>query len=102
MIRAEGLCEGLVCVPRGKHGIQGIRNQTLRQHLFGRTRNLVLRCRQADRASRLLKRLHVHGLIADIPRTRRWRLTAHGTVLIAVILTCHYEKYPELLLALAT
>jgi len=43
----------------------------------------------------------VHGLIAKIPHSRRWRLTSRGTVVITAILKCHYEKYPELLAAFA-
>ena len=27
---------------------------------------------------RCFRRLHAHGLIATIPRTRRWRVTAYG------------------------
>jgi hypothetical protein len=98
----EEYVELFAALLRGEHAIHGIRNQTLRQHLFGETRNRVLRRRQANRTSRLLKRLHVHGLVAKIPRTRPWRLTAHGTVVITTVLKCHYQKYPELLLALAT
>ena len=30
------------------------------------------------RQARLLHRLHVYGLIAKIPRSRRWRVTAFG------------------------
>jgi hypothetical protein len=87
---------------RGEHAIHGIRNQSLRELLFGESRDPALRRRQANRVSRLLKRLHVHGLTAKIPHTRRWRLTAHGAVVITTILKCHYERYPELLAALAT
>ncbi len=94
--------ELLAALLRGEHAIHGIRKETVRQHLFGETRNPVLRRRQANRTSRLLKRLHVHGLIAKIPRTRRWRLTAPGTLVITAILKCHYEKYPQLLAALAS
>ena len=86
---------------RGEHAIHGIRNGDVREHLFGRAQSAVLRRRHANRTSRLLKRLHVHGLIGKIPHSRRWRLTARGTVVITTILKCHYEKYPELLAALA-
>jgi len=93
--------EVFVALLRGEHAIDGIRNETLRRHLFGDAREPQLRRRQANRTSRLLKRLHVHGLIGKVPRSRRWRLTARGIVAITTILKCHYEKYPELLAALA-
>ena len=86
---------------RGEHTLHGMRNQDVRQQLFGTTNDRDLRRRQANKVSRLFRRLHVHGLLAKIPRTRRWRLTKHGTLLISVFLKCHYEKYPELLAALA-
>jgi hypothetical protein len=90
-----------VALLRGEHAIHGIRNANVRAHLFGEARSAVVRRRHANRTSRLLKRLHVHGLIAKIPHSRRWRLTARGTVVITVIMKCHYEKYPELLAFLA-
>ena len=34
--------------------------------------------RQSAQISRLLCRLHVYGLVAKIPRSRRWRVTAFG------------------------
>lgn len=93
--------ELFVALLRGEHAIHGIRNQDIRRQLFGDPRNPALRRRHANRASRLLKRLHVHGLIAKVPRTRRWRLTVQGVAIITTILKCHYEKYPELLASLA-
>jgi len=86
---------------RGEHAIVGIRNADLRRELFGEPQSRILRKRHANRTGRLLKRLHVHGLIAKIPHSRRWRLTSRGTVVITAILKCHYEKYPELLAAFA-
>ena len=93
--------EVFVALLRGEHAIDGIRNENLRRHLFGDAREPQLRRRQANRTSRLLKRLHVHGLIGKVPHSRRWRLTARGIVAITTILKCHYEKYPELFAALA-
>jgi hypothetical protein len=33
----------------------------------------------SSKVSRILRRFHAHGLIAKIPRTRRWRVTVYGT-----------------------
>ena len=33
---------------------------------------------QSAQVSRLLHRLHVYGLVAKIPRSRRWRVSAFG------------------------
>jgi len=88
-------------VLRGEHAIHGIRNESVRCHLYGEARGAAVRRRQANRVGRLLKRLHVHGLIAKISHSRRWRLTSHGLVVATTILRYHYEKYPELLAELA-
>jgi len=86
---------------RGEHALQGIRNQDVRQELYGQPRDSALRRRHANRVSRLFRRLHVHGLLAKVPRTRRWRLTERGNLLITMFLQCHYTKYPTLLATLA-
>ncbi len=88
-------------VMRGEHLISGFRNRDLRCRLCrpgvtGRDRR-----RQAAGVSRLLKRLHVHGLIAKIPRSRRWRATAKGQPVMAMALTLHHEEYPRYLTAKA-
>jgi hypothetical protein len=81
---------------RGEHMIHGFRNRDLRDHLFpGSTTPEELR-RRSTRVSRLLKRLHVHGLVAKIPRSRRWRLTKTGQALMATVIAFHKETYPEL------
>ena len=87
---------------RGEHMLHGMRNEDVRRQLFGETKDRNLRRRHANKTTRLFRRLHVHGLLAKIPRSRRWRLTERGNLLISVFLKCHYEKYPELLAALAT
>jgi hypothetical protein len=86
---------------RGEHALQGICNRDVRRELFGETGDHDFRRRQANKVSRFLRRLHVHGLVAKIPRSRRWRLTVRGNLLVNVFLKCHYEQYPELLAALA-
>ena len=65
-------------VIRGEHALMGFRNQDIRRHLFTTPRTPDLQRRQANRVSRLLKRLHTHQLIAKIPRSRRWRVTKAG------------------------
>ena len=58
-------------VLRGEHVIQGFRNADIRHRLFKETEDGRERRRQSACVSRLFKRLHVHGLIAKIPRSRR-------------------------------
>ena len=78
-------------VLNGEHPLMGFCNQDIRQHLFTQPVSLAQRRRQANAISRLLKRLHVHGLIAGIPRSRRWRVTHSGHVTLATSLTLYHE-----------
>jgi len=81
--------ELFLAVFRGEHCLNGITNRSVCEHLApGRPVDR----RFSNRVSRLLKRLQVHGLIAKIPRSRRWRVSESGTRLIASILDIH-EKY---------
>ncbi len=45
--------------------------------------------------SRLLHRLHVYGLVAKIPRSRRWRVTALGHRVMAAALTLRHRDFPN-------
>ena len=58
-----------------------------------------LRCcvaKQSAKVSRLLKRFHIYGLIAKIPRTRRWRLTKKGWSLLSAAISLKEETFPAL------
>jgi hypothetical protein len=70
-------------VLRGEHLLRGFRNREVAKELFAEPRDAVRRRRISARVSRLLKRLRMHGCIAKIPRSRRWRVTADGQVLLA-------------------
>lgn len=74
----------------GDHLLRGLRNAEIRESLCGPVADPRERQRQANRVTRLLKRLHVRGLIAKIPRTRRWRVTAHGHQLLGTLVRLHY------------
>jgi hypothetical protein len=78
----------------GDHLIKGFRNADIRDLLYGPARNPQTRKRQANAITRLLKRLHVRGLIAKIQRTRRWRTTTRGQKLLSTIIQLHYHGLP--------
>jgi hypothetical protein len=84
-------------VMRGEHAIMGFRNRDVRGQLLPGGRDEVARRRQSARVSRQLKRLHVHGLIAKIPRTRRWRVTDAGHLLMSAAVRLREEYFPEAL-----
>jgi hypothetical protein len=78
----------------GDHLLRGFRNAAIREALWGRPRDRREDRRRARQVTRLLKRLHVRGLLAKIPRTRRWRVTARGQHLLRTIIQLHYHGLP--------
>lgn len=59
---------------------RGFRNRDLRAALFGDDSKSS--SPRSAASGRLLKRLHVRGLVAKIPRTHRWRVTDSGRQLL--------------------
>jgi hypothetical protein len=83
-------------IMRGEHAIMGFRNADICRQLFKPAKDQHQKRRQSARVSRLFKRLHVRGLIAKIPRSRRWRLTRQTHAIMSMVLMLHSEKYPQL------
>ncbi len=50
----------------------------------------------SSQVSRLLHRLHVHGLVARIPRSRRWRVTAFGHSAMGTAVKLRQRDFPGL------
>jgi hypothetical protein len=65
-----------VALMSGEHAVHGFANRDLRAQLTDRLRDDPKQ--QSAQISRLLHRLHVYGLVAKIPRSRRWRVIAFG------------------------
>lgn len=78
----------------GEHLLRGFRNAEIREALWGTTKDRRQRRSRANAVTRLLKRLHVRGLLAKIPRTRRWRVTAIGQQLLGTMIQLHYHGLP--------
>jgi len=88
-------------VMRGEHTIRGFRNRDIRQALFPSPINKKSQRRHSAAVSRMLKRLHVHGLIAKTPRSRRWKLSAKGLLLMSMAIKHHQRFYPQTIQELA-
>lgn len=65
----------------GEHCLRGFTNRDIRnklqstphlKHFAGNLR------KQSAKVSRIFRKFHAHGLIAKIPRTRRWKVTRYG------------------------
>jgi hypothetical protein len=76
----------------GDHIAQGFRNQDIRVSLYGEAREQRQRQRQSAAVGRLLKRLHVRGLLAKVPHRRRWRVTERGRRILGDTLFT-YRRY---------
>jgi len=82
-------------VLRGEHHIMGFRNKDIRCRLFPGDGPRQLVRRNSARVSRLFRILHVHGLIAKIPRSRRWRVTQRGLKLMTAAISLFKIHYPD-------
>jgi hypothetical protein len=78
----------------GDHILQGFRNKDIRQALFKATDPEQTR-RQSAAIGRLLKRLHLRGYLAKVPRTHRWRITDHGRNLLGDALKVYRRYWPQ-------
>jgi hypothetical protein len=86
-------------VLRGEHTLQGFRNRELRTRLFGPT--AAADHRRSGQVSRLVKRLHLRGLVAKIPRSRRWRITQLGHAVLSAAIQLREEAFPTAFLKTA-
>jgi hypothetical protein len=81
---------------RGEHRLQGFRNKDLAQRLYPKaTPDAAERRRRCGRVTRLIQVLRAHGLVAKIPRTRRYRITAQGELLMSAALKLKEVDFPK-------
>jgi hypothetical protein len=89
----------------GAHLLRGLTNGDIRHRLLGPdplgSGQAAQRRRRAAAIGRLLKRLHVRGLLAKVPHSRRWHLTRHGRHLLSAALQTYQRHFPEQFAALA-
>ena len=83
----------------GEHHIRGFTNRDIRTKLnelnaLGARAQSVRQL--SAKVSRLFKRLHVFGLIAKFPRSRRWRMTKKGLRVMSSAIRLKEEVFPGL------
>jgi hypothetical protein len=76
----------------GDHVAQGFRNKDIRAILYAELERDPQRHRRSATVGRLLKRLHVRGLLVKVPRTRRWRVSDQGRRVLSDTLKT-YRRY---------
>jgi hypothetical protein len=86
-------------VLRGEHTLQGFRNRHVRLRLFGPS--ATADPRRSAQVSRLVKRLQLRGLVAKIPRSRRWRITHLGHAVMSAAIRLREEDFPTAFLQTA-
>jgi hypothetical protein len=73
-----------LAVLRGEHRLQGFRNRDIAQRLYSQpTKDPAERRRRCGRVTRLIQLLRAHGLVAKIPRSRRYRVTKQGELFMS-------------------
>ena len=51
--------------------------------------------KESAKVSRILRRFRAHGLIAKVPRTRRWRVTVYGRRVMGTALYLRQHDFPR-------
>jgi hypothetical protein len=93
------LCDGeqrlFLAVLQGQHRLHGFRNTDVARYLDPRPRTTAGQRRQTARISRQLQLLRAHGLIAKIPHSYRYRVTAHGEALMTTAVYLRHKSFPK-------
>jgi hypothetical protein len=85
-----------VAALRGEHRLRGFRNKDLARQLYAKgTNDPGERRRRCGRVTRLVQLLRAHGLVAKIPRTRRYRVTAQGELLMSAAIKVKEVDLPK-------
>jgi len=80
----------------GEHAINGFRNADLTARLYRHpAHDRDEAHRRCERVSRLIVKLRGHGLVAKVPRARRYRVTAYGQRVMTAALAIHNDQYPD-------
>jgi hypothetical protein len=87
---------------RGEHRLQGFRNQDIARRLYPHeTKDKAERRRRCGRVTRLIQLLRAHGMVAKIPRSRRYRVTKQGELLMSAAIKVKEVDLPRRMRATA-
>jgi hypothetical protein len=85
-----------LAVLRGENRLQGFRNKDIARRLYAQgTKDPGERRRRCGRVTRLIQLLRAHGLVAKIPRTRRYRVTSRGELLMSAAIKVKEIDLPK-------
>ena len=81
----------------GKFIAFGFQNRDIRLFLWEKPQTRKQRNRLSVKTGRLLKKLQMHGLIAKVSRSRRWKVTLEGRKIMQTSLMFYNEGWPQLI-----
>jgi hypothetical protein len=80
----------------GEHTIRGFRNADITKRLYRRPpTDRDQAHRRCQRVSRLIVKLRGHGLVAKIPRARRYRVTRYGHRVMTAAIALHDDRFAD-------
>jgi hypothetical protein len=80
----------------GEHAIRGFRNADITKRLYRRrAADRDEAHRRCERVSRLIVKLRGHGLVAMIPRARRYRVTRYGHRVMTAAIVLHDDRFAD-------
>ena len=78
----------------GENLLHGFRNANIRAALCGTTEDDGERRRQSHAVGRMLKRLHVRGLIVKVPHSHRWHVSKKGQQVLGAVVQLYHHGIP--------
>jgi hypothetical protein len=78
----------------GENLLHGFRNADIRVALYGSTEDATECRRQSHAVGRMLKRLHVRGLLAKVPHSHRWHVTKKGHQVLGAVVQLYHHGIP--------
>jgi hypothetical protein len=78
----------------GENLRRGFRNAEIRAALYGSTEDAGERRRRSHAVGRMLKRLHVRGLIGKVPHSHRWHVSNRGHQVLGAVVRLYHDGIP--------
>ena len=78
----------------GDHIVRGFRNADIRVALYGDTADGDARRRHSHAVGRMLKRLHMRGLIVKVPHSHRWHVSKKGHQVLGAVVQLYHHGIP--------
>jgi hypothetical protein len=84
-------------VGHGGDVVNGFANRDLRQRLYGKAAgDAVAAKRRSAAVTRKIRLLRAHGIIANVGKTRRYRITPFGQALLTAVVSAQAARPAQL------